>query len=388
MELKIFDTDLVPLGTVDETESVIWQPTYWQEGDYGDVKILAPITDNNSKLLVKGNLIVKHGDAAEYTDEAGHNWRRCMQITYRHITKDENDAEQIEIQGCFIKKWLSKRVIISQIITSATNQSIINRIVRENVGAEAAEQRQLPRFIILPQDNLGGDTLEYSNDEYVNCELEIHNRAVAGKLGYDVLVDEKGRQFGFWLYKGKDLTAGNAEGNKPCIFSRDFDNVNEQEYTESIENMGNVAYVTGAADENDVKYTIETGDMDSAGLDREEIYIEATDISWKAKTDDGEEITISLDKYLELLATRGNTELESYGETINFSSIINTSSNIKYMSDFVVGDKITCIEKRWGIKIDARVTQVSQTYQDGKVEIEVTFGESLPTLIEKIRKVR
>jgi hypothetical protein len=388
MELKIFNTDLVPLGTVDELESLIWQPTYWNEGDYGDIKILAPITDNNSKLLVKGNLVVKHSETAEYTDSQSHNWRRCAQITYRNITKDENGTEQIEVQGCFIKKWLSKRIILKQIIASATNQEIINRIVRENVGESAAEPRRLPNFSILTQENFGGDVLEYSNDEYVNCELEIHNRAVAGKLGYDILVDERGRAYGFWLYKGSDLTWGNTEGNKPCIFSRDFDNVSEQEYTESIENMGSVAYVTGAADENDVKYTVESGNLESGGFDRDEIHIDASDISWTAQDDNGDDVTISLEKYLELLATRGATELEDYGETINFTSTINTSANLKYMVDYFVGDRITCIEKRWGIRLDARITQVSQTYQDGKEEIEVTFGDSLPTLIEKIRKAR
>jgi hypothetical protein len=388
MELKIFNTELVPLGTVDELESLIWQPTYWNEGDYGDIKILAPITDNNNKLLVKGNLVVKHSETAEYTDSQGHNWRRCAQITYRNITKDENGTEQIEVQGCFIKKWLSKRIILKQIIASATNQEIINRIVRENVGESAAELRRLPNFSILTQENFGGDVLEYSNDEHVNCELEIHNRAVAGKLGYDILVDERGRAYGFWLYKGSDLTWGNTEGNKPCIFSRDFDNVSEQEYTESIENMGSVAYVTGAADDNDVKYTIESGNLESGGLDRDEIHIDASDISWTAQDDNGDDVTISLEKYLELLATRGATELEDYGETINFTSTINASANLKYMVDYFVGDRITCIEKRWGIRLDARITQVSQTYQDGKEEIEVTFGDSLPTLIEKIRKAR
>ena len=47
------------------------------------------------------------------------------------------------------------------------------------------------------------------------------------------------------------------QGNTPCIFSRDFDNVNEQEYTASIENCGNFIYVQGAADDDGspVSYT-------------------------------------------------------------------------------------------------------------------------------------
>lgn len=385
MELRVFNTDLIPIGIVDETKSVIWQPTYWQEGDYGDVKVLAPFTENNSKLLVKGNLITKHDRIAEYTDEIGQNWRRCMQITYRHIAKDENGAEQIEIQGCFLKKWLKKRIIKEQIITNATNQYIINRIIRENMGEDAEEIRKLPNLIMLPQENLGGETLDYSNVDYIDCELEVHNRAVAGKLGYDILVNERGRQFGFWLYKGKDLTADNKHQNKPCIFSRDFDNVTEQEYTESIENMGNIAYVSSmnADDGNETKYIIETGDTNSKGLARNEIYIEASDISRRIEESD---ILIPLEQYFELMADRGAAELESYGETMSFTSTINTSSNIKYMQDFFIGDKVTCIEKRWGIRTDVRVTSVSEIYQNGEVTLEVTFGENLPTLMEKLRR--
>lgn len=36
------------------------------------------------------------------------------------------------------------------------------------------------------------------------------------------------------------LNVDTEEFNTPCIFSRDFDNVNEQEYTASIENYGNM----------------------------------------------------------------------------------------------------------------------------------------------------
>lgn len=80
--------------------------------------------------------------------------------------------------------------------------------------------------------------------------MQTRLRAQAGKLGYDILLNERERLFGFYLYKGNDLTATNTEGNTPCIFSRDFDNVNEQEYTASIENCGNFIYVQGAADDD------------------------------------------------------------------------------------------------------------------------------------------
>ena len=89
-----------------------------------------------------------------------------------------------------------------------------------------------------------------------------------------------------------------------------------------------------------------------------------------------------------MLRTRGSTELEGYGEAVSFTSTISTNSNLKYKSDFDLGDRITCKEVKWGIQIDARITEVLETYQKGEETIEATFGDSLPTLLEQIKKVR
>ena len=43
---------------------------------------------------------------------------------------------------------------------------------------------------------------------------------------------------------------------------------------------------------------------------------------------------------------------------------------------------------RDSIQIDARITEVTETYQKGEETIEATFGDSLPTLVDQIRKVR
>ena len=37
---------------------------------------------------------------------------------------------------------------------------------------------------------------------------------------------------------------------------------------------------------------------------------------------------------------------------------------------------------------DDRITEVTETYQKGEETIEATFGDSLPTLVDQIRKVR
>ena len=385
VELRVYDKELTPLGVIDEIASLLWTPTYWNEGTVGDLKLLAPMTENNKKLLVKGNIVVLHDGAADYMDETG-NWRRGTQIRYRHITKDAEGAEQIEVQGHFLKKWLSKRIILNKIVMTGTEQQKINRIVAENHSTGAATKRQFKQFVILTQEDLGGSNTEYANEDFIDAGKEIYNRALSGKIGYDILINENTRRYGFLLYKGKDLTSGNSEGNTPSIFSRDFDNVNEQEYTESDEGSKNVMYATGAADDNGATPLVEI-DRGGEGIDRDEVYVDMSNISRKY-TENEVEITITEEEYLKLLAAAAGDGLEDYGETVSFTATINITSNLKYGEDFNLGDRVTCIEKNWGIRIDVRITAVCLAYQNGTKEIEATLGESLPTLIQQIRKVR
>lgn len=384
MELRVFDETVEPLGLIDEMASMLWHVKYF---DVGTFNLLAPITDNNKRLLIEGNIIVKHDGKREVTDAAGGIWRRAAQITYVHITKDENGLEQIEAQGYMLSQWLNKRCISPQIVATATNQSIINTMVKNNCGSGASTKRRFPRFIMLAQETMAGSAVEYANEVYAKLGQEVKARAQAGKLGYDILINERSRQYGFYLYKSKDLTAKNSEGNTPCIFSRDFDNVNEQEYTASIENCGNFIYIQGAADDNGSQPVTTVDGEGASGLELTEVFCDATDIARKYQSGETE-VTIPLNTYLQMLKTRAAAELENYGKIINFVSTINTNSNLKFKQDFDLGDRITCKETKWGIQIDARITEVTETYQKGAEEIEVTFGDSLPTLVDQIRKVR
>lgn len=384
MELRVYNTKIEPLGAVDELASLLWQTRYF---DTGSFSLLAPITENNSRLLTEGNIIVKHDGKRETVDAGGGIWRRAAQITYIHITKDENGLEQIEAQGYMLGWWLNKRCVSPRITASGTNQSIINKMVNDNCGSSAPVRRRFPQFIILGQADLGGSTVDYANEAYAKLGQEVKARAQAGKLGYDIQINEKLRQYGFYLYKGRDLTAKNSAGNTPCIFSRDFDNVDGQEYTASIENNGNFAYIQGAADDNGIQPVTTVDGAGASGLELAEVFCDAADISRKQQ-DGGTETVIPLETYIQMLATRGAAELETYGKTINFTSVISTNSNLKFKEDFDLGDRITCKETKWGIQIDARITEVAETYQKGAEEIEATFGDSLPTQADQIRKVR
>lgn len=153
-------------------------------------------TDNNSRLLVEGNLITKHDGKKEVKTADGGVWRRAAQITYVHITKDENGLEQLEAQGYMLSWWLNKRCIYPQIVATGTNQYLINLMVKNNCGSAAGTKRRFPLLTFLAQETIDGVAVEYANEVYAQLGQEVKARAQAGKLGYDILLAIK-RKAGF-----------------------------------------------------------------------------------------------------------------------------------------------------------------------------------------------
>lgn len=372
MELYVYSSEMELQGIVEKIASLIWTRRYWSCGEF---KLLVPFTEEHSRMLVKNNIIMKRGD-----DEAA-------QIRYVHITKNSQGLEEIEVQGKFLIAWIGKRIIKKQIITNDTTQNILYRIVRENVTNPADTARKIPDVSIATDDeDTESGVIDYTSEQYTNAQLAAETAAKAAKLGIRMRTDARTGAHVFSVYEGRDLTAGNTAGNAPCIFSQEFDNIVEQEYTNSVENLKTTAFVGGEEKEGVACKVAEVGGS-AAGLAREEVFINATDIVQEYEDDDGTQVTLTDTEYLALLSARGAEELEQYAETLSFGSKINTFANLIYRTDYDLGDRVTCVNKRWGIRIDVRITEIAETYQNNVEEIDITFGESLPALLTQIRQI-
>lgn len=372
MELYVYSSEMELQGIVEKIASLIWTRRYWSCGEF---KLLVPFTEEHSRMLVKNNIIMKRGD-----DEAA-------QIRYVSITKNSQGLEEIEVQGKFLIAWIGKRIIKKQIITKDTTQSILYRIVRENVTNPADTARKIPDVSIATDDeDTESGVIDYTSEQYTNAQLAAETAAKAAKLGIRMRTDARTGAHVFSVYEGRDLTAGNTAGNAPCIFSQEFDNIVEQEYTNSVENLKTTAFVGGEEKEGVARKVAEVGGS-AAGLAREEVFINATDIVQEYEDDDGTQVSLTDAEYLALLSARGAEELEQYAETLSFGSKINTFANLIYRTDYDLGDRVTCVNKRWGIRIDVRITEIAETYQNNVEEIDITFGESLPALLTQIRQI-
>ena len=372
MELYVYSSEMELQGIVEKIASLIWTRRYWSCGEF---KLLVPFTEEHSRMLVKNNIIMKRGD-----DEAA-------QIRYVSITKNSQGLEEIEVQGKFLIAWIGKRIIKKQIITNDTTQNILYRIVRENVTNPADTARKIPDVSIATDDeDTESGVIDYTSEQYTNAQLAAETAAKAAKLGIRMRTDARTGAHVFSVYEGRDLTAGNTAGNAPCIFSQEFDNIVEQEYTNSVENLKTTAFVGGEEKEGVARKVAEVGGS-ATGLAREEVFINATDIVQEYEDDDGTQVSLTDTEYLALLSARGAEELEQYAETLSFGSKVNTFANLIYRTDYDLGDRVTCVNKRWGIRIDVRITEIAETYQNNVEEIDITFGESLPALLTQIRQI-
>ena len=91
------------------------------------------------------------------------------------------------------------------------------------------------------------------------------------------------------------------------------------------------------------------------------------------------------DKYIAMLAAKGASYLQSKIETNSFASTINPNALLKYKVDYDVGDRVTCINRQWGVTRDARITEATETWDSSGPGLSITFGESLPTLSETLK---
>lgn len=363
MELFIYDREMVLLGVVDEIKALVWTRRYWACGEFA---LLLPHTAQHAELIRHGRYIA-HKDA----DEAG-------QIRYIHVSRDANGLEQIEAKGLFLTHWIGKRMLLSRLQMTAPTQDILRHIVRENLVAPADPRRVIPNLRIDETALPDIETVTCNAEAYENALDVCAGRAKLAKIGFKIITDLRAGNHCFAVYKGLDRTSGQRV-NPPCIFSPDFDTVLTQEYTHSVENVASAIYVEGEAQEGAPRPVVEVADDARTGLDRVEFLYNATDVR-RSTMVDGEEQRLSDEAYATLLKAQGERTLAGKIEHLAFSSLINTRAHLRYKQDFDLGDRVTCINQRWKIRIEVRITEIVESYESGKADLEITFGESLPTI--------
>ncbi|MDR7870302.1 MAG: siphovirus ReqiPepy6 Gp37-like family protein [Tissierellaceae bacterium] len=357
MELYIFDRNLNFQGILESFFSLRWVRRYSKCGVF---ELHCSLTPETLGLLNRGNVIWKKGDL-----EAGY-------IEYRNLKQDSEGNEVLVVKGKFLTGYLGRRIIDETENFNTTSEIAIKELINKNCINPINPDRKINLLTL-------GELKNYTQNvnyqvSYKNLLEEIESISNTSELGIRTLIDLQNNKLIFDVYKGLNRTAGQSI-NPPAIFNEEFENILEQEYTDSLHNYRNTALVAGEGEGSERELaTIGQG----IGLDRYELFVDARDLQKESRT---------TQEYIELLQDRGNAKLAEYKEIKTFDSKINLRSNLIYKKDFNLGDIVTCTSKKWGITIDTTITEIEEVYEEDGFNINVVFGNEIPTLIDKIKQV-
>lgn len=348
-QIKVYDINLMRKGVVDVYRSLIWTRKYKEAGT---VELHAALNGRNMKLLQTGNILTMTGSAESAIIEG--------------IAADDYGNE-ITVTGHMLSSALSQRGIKTVVnVSDMTYEDIMRLLVDISAISNA---NPLPRLVLGELKGLGEKaTLQVS---YKDLYTYLTKLSACSNLGFRIRGDYKEKKFYFEVYEGKNHSQ-NQRGNKRVIFSEVYRNINKTTFTTNSQNYKTHAIVFGDGEGTERTVVEALIDPNLTGWERREVMVDARDI----KRDD-----LTEEQYKEALIQRGTEKLAEHGIVECLETVTLPNINFKYKEDYDLGDIVTVNKKAWGIKMDKRITEVQEIYENGGLSIVPTFGNPLPDAV-------
>lgn len=351
--LRVLDIDFNLLAEIENYASLQWVRRWHRAGEF-ELHLGAQV--QGVEQLQKGNLVLVRDMAAI--------------IMHREIKLLQDGTEQVVIKGAGLASITGRRITIPPIgyaydRRTAPAETLMRHYVRNNC-TEPADVERVINQLVIATDQGRGQSMTYQS-RFKPLDEELQKLSNASGLGWDVWLDQQGKQMVFDVNEGRDLTASQLS-LPPVIFSVDFDAVRSQNHVDSDIGYRNLAYVGGQG-EGVEREIVQVGDS-KTGLERFEVFVDARDLV------DGAD-----------LPARGQLKLQEMGQLTSFETEIMPQGPYVYRQDWDLGDVVTVQNKRWGVAVDVRVSEVREIYEPGGLRLDVTFGTPLPTLVDKLKQV-
>lgn len=365
---EVNDTTFDSIGEVNQYESLIWPDKF---NGFGTFELWAPITDENSQYFKKGNILWCGGDNAA-----------VVEIVKSEI--DENGTKTYNVKGRTLEMLLTTRIIWGTY--NAVNKdvsTVMYEIVNQNCVNPSNANRKIPYLKLAEDLKFGGKiTYQKTGGEVYDSLSTI---ASTYDLGFSVLFKPKTKELIFEVVEGVDRTVEQSI-NDPVEFSTELEDLLSSSYYTNDQDVKNVAFVQGE-DSGSSRKSVTSGEANSKGFGRRELYVDARDLQSTSIDENGEEQNLSQTEYTQVLTQRGDDKLSECKTTETFEAQIRVFGNVQYEFgvDYKKGDKVTIRDNQLSVIISARITEVQQEFDD-EYALVLTFGYSYPTIMQKVKQ--
>lgn len=348
---EIFSRDIVSLGIVDVYDECVWERRYFEAGYF---ELHVPATENNLRLLKRGNFIYKNG-----AEESG---------TITAVTLTEEDGVgKISVYGRFLSYLLHKHLIKGSYDFGESAESVMRQLV--NAVVCNTDRGDYIPFIKLGEIT---NTAGRFNGHVDYGDLHDTLSAISKLSGtaFRLRLDPAAKLLYFECYEGKDRSI-NQTANPQVVFSDGDDNILSSA-TLSVDETPEVNAVTARYSGGYGELIVNWSPSNASGAAKKEIYIEG-----QAVTRQNSEGVTVLDK----AATRAKL-LQSAKEALraitkDFTCAVKYEG--EYKTGFDLGDIVTVYKKAWGVIQHLRIITLTENTTAAGYEVIPVFGEPYPS---------
>lgn len=365
IELYVYDLDFNLLGEISEYKELTIDRHYTK---VSTLILRVATSEKNLERLQHDNILTTKDDVNYgYTIE-------------NFFYTDESETE-IEVHAYSLNWMLSWRSIIAQQYYEGDVEDVIKSFINSNCINPSVPRRIIPNLRLAPNTGINITT---ESSAYGETVLD-HCFAICNEhdMTIDVLVNHQDKKFDVVTWQGADRST--LQDNNPhVIFSKEFDNIINQQYTNSKTDYKTTAIVAGEDWYDEGRLTVKIND-DKSGYDRRELFIDSS-LASDFTNDEGYRNLLSEADYKKVLENEGKETLKNYEVVETLESQVDMYSQFEYGVDYGLGDKVSVRNDEIGKILHTRVISAILTSNREGTSLSINFGSSIPTLYEKIKK--
>ena len=339
-DVYILNTDRNAIGLIDDYESLIWTPRYFEPGDF---EIYTKAGEKTLSLLQLDNYVTRPD-----SDKVGI-------IEKVRIESDPDAGDHIIATGRFAESILDRRIVWTMTNLTGTAENGIRKILTDNLVSPTLTYRKIPNFVLgAVQGFTETIDAQFTGDNVLDV---VVNLCKQNNYGFRVVLNSD-KNFEFQLYQGTDRSY-NQTSNPFVVFGPEFENIVSSDYEHDKSTLKNACNVAGEG-EGTARRMYGVGS--TSGLSRREMFVDARDIS--SETEDG--VTLTTDQYNNLLIQRGRENLAENPETVTFEGEVESVRQFVFGRDYFLGDIVT-VKNSYGVVTHPRVIEVIQSHDQNGI---------------------
>lgn len=294
------------------------------------------------------------------------------------VVCDDSTKGEVVISGKSLRAKSLKRIVYRIYHQTKKPEQIIYDHLNNEVVNPSQASRKIQYLSIATPASLSTTNVDYQNSYGVVSD-EIDTLCSTYDIGIkETATNLKTPNNKLEIVKGRDLS-------DVVEFNVDFDNLLSESYESSNFDVATMAWVFGEG-EGTARMNVKLND-NLAGLERDEIYVDARDVQKQTQDGNGKDITLTDAQYKAALTSRGVEKLSEQVEVLTLNGDIDLESDLfVYGKDYQLGDRVRFTSKLFNLTKTSVLAGIDETWDSTGHHMSPLWDKESPTVFDIIKR--